>query len=138
MNKTIWLGRLTKAPDVRYTTNQKVVAQFDIAVNRDFKNANGEYEADFFHVVMWGKLAELAGNSLDKGHRVLVEGRLQNRSYEAKDGTKRYITELIADKMEFIERKATTNAGKAPHTMADMGTDVTKDMPFDDINDIPF
>ena len=138
MNKTIWLGRLTKAPDVRYTTNQKVVAQFDIAVNRDFKNAQGEYEADFFHVVMWGKLAELAGNSLDKGHRVLVEGRLQNRSYEAKDGTKRYITELIADKMEFIERKSESNAGKAPRSMADMGTDVTKEMPFDDINDIPF
>ena len=138
MNKTIWLGRLTKAPEVRYTNNNKVVAQFDIAVNRDFKNAQGEYEADFFHVVMWGKLAELAGNSLDKGHRVLVEGRLQNRSYEAKDGTKRYITELIADKMEFIERKATANAGKAQHTMADMGTDVTKDMPFDDIEDIPF
>ena len=138
MNKTIFLGRVVRQPEVRYTTNQKVVAQFDIAVNRDFKNAQGEYEADFFHVVMWGKLAELAGNSLDKGHRVLVEGRLQNRSYEAKDGTKRYITELIADKMEFIERKATNNAGKAPQSMADMGTDVTKEMPFDDINDIPF
>ena len=132
MNKVILLGRLTKSVEVRYTQNQKVVAQFDIAVNRDFKNANGEYEADFFHVVMWGKLAELAGNSLDKGHRVLVEGRLQNRSYEAKDGTKRYITELIADKMEFIERKATTNAGKAPHTMAQMGQEV----PFDE--NVPF
>lgn len=136
MNKVILLGRLTKPVEVRYTTSQKVVAQFDIAVNRDFKNANGEYEADFFHVVMWGKLAELAGNSLDKGHRVLVEGRLQNRSYEAKDGTKRYITELIADKMEFIERKA--DKQEAPKTMADMGTDVTKEMPFDDIKDIPF
>lgn len=132
------LGRLIKSVEVRYTQNQKVVAQFDIAVNREFKNAQGEYEADFFHVVMWGKLAELAGNSLDKGHRVLVEGRLQNRSYEAKDGTKRYITELIADKMEFIEKKFEGNVGRAPHSMANMGTDVTKEMPFDDANDIPF
>lgn len=131
MQKWIGMGRLTKAPEIRYTNNGKVVTQFDIAVNRDFKNANGEYEADFFHVVMWGKVAELAGNSLDKGHRVLLEGRLQNRSYEAKDGTKRYITEIIADKMEFIERK--TDIQKQPTNMAQMGTDVTSPADFENV-----
>ena len=129
MNKWIGMGRLTKAPEIRYTNNSKVVTQFDVAVNRDFKNANGEYEADFFHVVMWGKVAELAGNSLDKGHRVLLEGRLQNRSYEAKDGTKRYVTEIIADKMEFIERKADVQKHEEPKTMSEMG----KDVPFDEV-----
>lgn len=130
-NRVILLGRLTKSVEVRYTTNQKVVAQFDVAVNRDFKNANGEYEADFFHVVMWGKVAELAGNSLDKGHRVLLEGRLQNRSYEAKDGTKRYVTEIIADKMEFIELKA--DIQKQPTNMEQMGTDVTSPADFENV-----
>ena len=133
MNKWIGMGRLTKAPEIRYTNNSKVVAQFDIAINRDFKNANGEYEADFFHVVMWGKVAELAGNSLDKGHRVLLEGRLQNRSYEAKDGTKRYVTEIIADKMEFIERKADIQKHEEPKTMAEMGQDVTSPTDFEEV-----
>jgi single-strand DNA-binding protein len=133
MNKWIGMGRLTKAPEIRYTNNSKVVTQFDIAVNRDFKNANGEYEADFFHVVMWGKVAELAGNILDKGHRVLLEGRLQNRSYEAKDGTKRYVTEIIADKMEFIERKADIQKHEEPKTMAEMGQDVTSPADFENV-----
>ena len=133
MNKTIFLGRVVRQPEIRYTQNQKVVAQFDIAVNRDFKNANGEYEADFFRVVMWGKVAELAGNSLDKGHRVLLEGRLQNRSYEAKDGTKRYVTEIIADKMEFIERKADIQKHEEPKTMAEMGQDVTSPADFENV-----
>lgn len=133
MNKVILLGRLTKSVEVRYTQNQKVVAQFDIAVNRDFKNANGEYEADFFHVVMLGKVAELAGNSLDKGHRVLLEGRLQNRSYEAKDGTKRYVTEIIAYKMEFIERKADIQKHEEPKTMAEMGQEVTSPADFENV-----
>ena len=132
MIRVIALGRLTKDVDTRYTDSGKVVTQFTIAVNRDFKNAQGNYDADFFNVVMWGKLAEIAGNSLAKGHRVLIEGRLQNRSYEAKDGGKRYITEIIADKMEFIERKSDVQ----PKTMEEMGTDVTKDSPFDET--VPF
>ena len=100
MNKTIMLGRVARDLEIRYTASQKVVTQFTIAVNRDFKNAQGNYDADFFNVVMWGKLAKIAGNSLAKGHRVLIEGRLQNRNYEAKDGSgKRYITEIVAYKM---------------------------------------
>ena len=133
MIRVIALGRLTKDPEIRYTESQKVVTQFTIAVNRDFKNAQGNYDADFFNVVMWGKLAEIAGNSLAKGHRVLIEGRLQNRNYEAKDGSgKRYVTEIIADKMEFVEKKSDIE----PKTMSDMGTDVTKNQPFD--TSVPF
>lgn len=129
-NQVMYLGRVTKTPEVRYTANQKVVATFTVAVNREYKNADGKYDADFFPCVAWGKLAELIGNSVDKGHRVLVIGKNQNRSYEAKDGSKRYITELIVERMEFIERKAT------PTSMENMGTDVTKSAPFDE--EVPF
>lgn len=116
MNKVFLLGRLTKDPEVRYTTTGKVVAQFTIAVDRPYTNAEGQKDADFFPIVIWGKSAETAGNSLKKGQRVLVEGRVQIRSYDAKDGTKRWITEVIADRFEFIERRDQwdNNRGAAP------------------------
>ena len=128
------LGRLTKSPDVRYTPSQKVVCSFTLAVDRPFLNQEGKREADFIPVVVWGKAAELCGNSLAKGHRLLVEGRLQIRNFDAKDGTKHWVTEVIASNVEFIERKSETK----PTNMAQMGTDVTKEMPFDDIENIPF
>lgn len=106
MNKAILLGRLTKDPDVRYTQSGKCAASFTLAVDRPFKGQNGEKETDFINVVTWGKTAELVGNSCIKGHRLLVDGRLQIRSYDAKDGTKRWVTEIIANSVEFIERKA--------------------------------
>lgn len=105
MNRIILLGRLVRDPEVRYTPNGRVVCQFTLAVDRPFANQEGQREADFIPVVIWGKQAETCGNSLTKGQRALVEGRLQIRSYEAKDGTKRYVTEVIADRFEFIERK---------------------------------
>lgn len=106
MNKVIIMGRLTKDPDVKYTQTGKVVTQFTLAVDRPFKDADGKKEADFIPVVVWGKAAELVGNSCQKGHRLLVDGRLQIRSYDAKDGTKRWVAEVIANGVEFIERKA--------------------------------
>lgn len=106
MNKIILLGRLTKDPEVRYTQSGKVVTQFTLAVDRPFAAADGKKEADFIPVVIWGKSAELAGNSLGKGQRVLVEGRVQIRNYDANDGSKRWVTEVIADCFEFVERKA--------------------------------
>ena len=108
MNKSFLLGRLVRDPEVRYTTTGKVCTQFTLAVDRPFTNQDGQREADFIPIVIWGKTAELAGNSLQKGHRVLIEGRIQTRSYDAKDGSKRYVTEVIADSMEFIERKGYT------------------------------
>ena len=115
------LGRLTKDPEIRYTPSQKVVAQFTLAVDRPFTGADGKKEADFIPCVVWGKSAELIGNSCQKGHRLLVEGRLQIRNFEAKDGTKRYVAEVIVNSFEFIERKE-------PKQMQDMG----KTVPFDD------
>lgn len=126
MNKIIVLGRLTKDPEVRYTPSQKVVASFTLAVDRPFTTPDGKREADFIPVVVWGKAAELVGNSCAKGHRLLVEGRLQIRNFDAKDGTKHWVTEIISQNIEFIERK------EQPKTMADMG----KEEPFDQA--VPF
>ena len=95
LNQTIIIGRTTKEPEFRQTQNGVSVATFTIACDRNYKNAQGEKETDFFTVVCWRGLAETIGKYLGKGRLVAVSGRLQNRSYEAKDGTKRYITEII-------------------------------------------
>lgn len=102
MNKVIIMGRLTKQPEVRYTPNQKVYTTITLAVDRP-----GKKETDFIPVILWDKQAELVGNSCSKGHRLLVEGRLQIHSFDGKDGQKRWVTEVIANSMEFIEKKET-------------------------------
>ena len=139
MNKVILMGRLTRDPEVRYTQTGKVVCQFTLAVDRPFANQEGQREADFIPVVIWGKQAETCGNSLTKGQRALVEGRLQIRSYDGKDGNKRWITEVIADRLEFIERKATGSG--APVQSGDAGPKSEMEsfgsaVPFDE--EIPF
>ena len=105
MNRIILLGRLVRDPEVRVTPTEKTVCTFTLAVDRPFASKNGQREADFINIVTWNKTAELCGNSLTKGQRALVEGRLQIRSYDGKDGNKHYMTEVIADRVEFIERK---------------------------------
>ena len=117
MNKWTGLGRITKNPDIRTTPSGKQVASFTIAVDRPFLNEQGQREADFIPCVVWGKSAELIGNSCQKGHRLLVEGRLQIRNFDAKDGTKHWVTEIIVSSFEFIEKRE-------QKTMADMGEDV--------------
>ena len=117
MNKIIVLGRCTADPIIRYTQNQKVVAQFTLAVDRPFLNQQGNKEADFIPCIVWGKGAELIGNSCAKGHRLVVEGRLQIRNYEDKDGQKKWVSEVIANNFEFIERRGYTapeSASSAP------------------------
>ena len=106
MNKVVLIGRLTKNPEVRYTTNQKVVCSFTLAVDRPFVNQQGVREADFIPIVLWGKTAEIAGNSCVKGHRLCVEGRIQVRTYEDKNKKTVWVTEVIGDHIELIERKA--------------------------------
>ena len=113
-NKVLLLGRLTKDPEIRTTPGGKTVAQFTLAVDRPFANQDGKREADFIPVVVWGKTAELVGNSCQKGHRLLVEGRLQIRNFDAKDGTKHWVTEIIANSIEFIERKSETKKDDIP------------------------
>ena len=131
MNRIVLMGRLTKDAEVRYTQNQKVVATFTLAVDRPFANEQGQREADFITCVAWGKAAELIGNSCAKGHRLLVEGRLQIRNYDDKNGQKRWMTEVIVSGFDFVERRAESQ-GEPVKSMADMG----KEVPFDE--EVPF
>ena len=102
MNKAILIGNLTKDPEVRTTPSGVTVCTFSIAVNRRGTNQAGERIADFFNIVAWRQLGELCGKYLAKGRKVSVVGEIQTRSYDAKDGTKRYITEIVADEVEFL------------------------------------
>lgn len=106
MNKIILLGRLTKDVELRYTqTSNTAVASFTLAVNRRFVKEGEERQADFINIVAWNKLAETSSNYLKKGMQVVVTGRLQNRSWDDEQGQKRYVTEVIAEELEFVESK---------------------------------
>jgi len=102
MNKIVLIGRLSQEPEIRQTASGITTCTFNIAVNRRFTNQEGEREADFFRVVTWRGLAENVGKYCSKGKQVAVEGRVQNRTYEAEDGTTRYVTEVVADNVEFL------------------------------------
>ena len=104
MNKVILAGRLVRDPELRYTQTGKAVVSFSLAVNRRF-NHNQEQTADFIPIVVWDKLAEVCSKHLFKGSQVLIEGRMQVRNYEAQDGSKRYVTEVIAQELEFMGSK---------------------------------
>lgn len=134
MNKAILIGRLTKDPEVRATNSGKSVATFSLATTRRFKDASGEKRSDFHNVVVWGSLADIVGKYLFKGHMASVTGEIQNRSYEAKDGSKRYITEVIADEIEFL----TPNGAKVKASGEEASTDIPEG--FTEINDdnLPF
>ena len=112
MNKVILMGWLVKNPEIRYTQSGKNVATFTLAVDRGLgKDApDNAPKADFIPIVAWNKLADVAGNYLGKGRQVLIEGRMQVRNYEAQDGSKRYVTEVITEKIDLIGSKS-DNAG---------------------------
>lgn len=105
MNKCFLLGRLVRDPEIRTTQSGKMTTSFTLAVDR----FGGDKSADFISIVTWEKLAENCGNSLTKGQRCLVEGRLQIRSFDGKDGQKRWVTEIIAQSVEFLDRRKESN-----------------------------
>ena len=109
MNKVFLIGRLTRDPELRYTGNNTPVATFSLAVNRNFSNQQGEREADFINIVVWRKQAENVKNYLSQGSQVAIDGRIQTRSYDDKDGQKRYVTEVVADNVEFLGSKNSSN-----------------------------
>lgn len=110
MNKIIITGNLCKDIELRYTTSNIAVLQNTVAVKNDFKNADGEYDSEFINIVVWRQTAEFLNNYAAKGSKVLVEGRLTNRSYDKQDGTKGYITEVVAEKVELLDAKKKENA----------------------------
>ena len=106
MNKVILIGNLTKDPDSSKTPSGVSVCRFSVAVSRDYANADGNRETDFFNITTWRGTAETCGKYLKKGNKVGIVGTLQNRSYEDKDGIKRFVTDIVASEVEFLTPKA--------------------------------
>ena len=123
MNRVFLLGRLTRDPEIRTTQAGKMVTSFTLAVDRFV----GSKETDFISIVVWDKLAEICGNNLFKGQRAMVEGRWQNRSYEGKDGVKRYVSEVIASSVEFLDRRSNAASDTASDTASQFGKDIPED-----------
>jgi len=128
MNKVVLTGRLGKDPEVRYTQSGKCVASFDLAVTEGYGE---QQKTNWIPVVAWEKIGEVVGNNLTKGSRVLVEGRLQIRSYEDKDGQKRRIAEVVAQSVEFLDSKRHSDP-ETEDAIQSLGKDVFPDeeVPF--------
>jgi len=137
LNRVILIGRLTRDPELRYTPNGISVATFTVAVDRNYTNQEGQRETDFIPIVAWRGLADTCGKYLTKGRLVAVSGRLQVRSYEGQDGQRRYVTEVVADEVQFLER-----AGSSPDKVNDAAYSPDDDMRFkpieDDDDELPF
>lgn len=149
MNKVILIGRLTKDPELRYTQSGTAVAGFTLAVDRRFSNQSGEREADFVNCVAWNKAAEFVSWYFHKGKQMALEGRLQVRSYDGNDGQKRWVTEVVAEQIEFVGSKHDSNSNRSgsgtSNTNSSAGsssgnnpyTGLGQEVMFDD-NDLPF
>ena len=140
MNKVILIGRLTRDPELRYTGSNTPVATFSLAVNRPFTSASGEREADFINIVVWRKQAENCKNYIKQGSQVAVEGRIQTRNYEDQNGQKRYVTEVVADNVQFLDTKSSReNRNESidvnPYNIDDTATETSLDIPEDPFKD---
>ena len=123
MNKVTLIGRLTKDPELRYTSSNIAVASFTLAVDRGYTSPNGERQADFLNIVVWRKPAENVKEFLTKGSQVAVDGSIQTRSYDDQNGQKRYITEILANSVEFL--------GSKGNTSSQQGTEKSAPTPYD-------
>jgi single-strand DNA-binding protein len=129
VNKVILLGRLGKDPEVRYTQGGKAVASFSLATSESWKDDKGEKKekTEWHNIVMWGRLGEVAGEYLKKGHQAYIEGKIQTRAWEDKEGNKRYTTEIVGTSLVMLEKKG-GGSGPGPK---ESGSPVNDD-------DIPF
>ena len=130
MNKTVLLGRLTRDPEVRYTQTGKMVVNFTLAVKRKY-----EENTDFFNIIAWNKTGEFVSKYFKKGQQVLINGRLQNRDYEGKDGTKKKVTEVIAEEVYFADSKKDIGVDEVQNEMQDM---FEPNFTIEDDDDLPF
>lgn len=143
LNRVTLVGRITRDPELRRTGNGKAVASFSLAVNRNFKSNDGQ-DADFISVVCWGKTAEVTAQYCSKGSLVSIDGRLQSRTYENNNGDRVFVTEVVADSVQFIDtkRKETAQAPKQTQTAPRQQTieepKAEEYMPNDNLDDIQF
>lgn len=108
MNQVTIVGRLTKHPELRKTNNGKTFVYATLAVKRHYRNSNGEYETDFISCALWDKVAEAVSNRCVKGTLIGVSGRIQTRTYEGEDGNRKYVTEVVAQNVSYLEKKRET------------------------------
>lgn len=128
INRVVLVGRLTKDPELRYTPNTGIaVTTFTLAVNRSFTNQQGERDADFVPIVVWRNAAENCANYLRKGSLTGIDGRIQTRSYETPDGQKRFVTEVVAENVRFLDSKP-KSANQEQYS--NFGHEVEEDVPF--------
>lgn len=138
MNKVILIGRLTKDVELRYTqTNNTAVASFSLAVNRKFVKNGEERQADFFNVIAWNKLAETISKYLFKGNQVAISGRLETRSWDDENGQKHYVTEIIAEEVDFIESKNRKSNDAILNSPVPVNSDDSSDF-ISNGDDLPF
>lgn len=138
MNKVILIGNLTKDPELSTTTSGISVCRFTLAISRRFTNSEGERETDFINIVVWRNAAENCHKFLRKGSKVAVIGSLQTRSYDAQDGTKRFVTEVIADEVDFVSTKNSGDNGAVLEDNKNTPTpSTTKLQPIED-DQLPF
>lgn len=143
MNKSILLGRLTKAPEIRYSQEKEMkVALFTLAVNRKYVKPGEERQTDFINIVAYSKLAEFSEKYLRKGLQICVCGRIQTRNYEDKNGIKRYVTEIVAEDIDFAdsfkkEDESILNSDKPVNTQENTDTNSNGDV-FTSEDDLPF
>lgn len=135
MNLFMGIGRITKKPELRYTTSNLAITKFTLAINRDTKNKEGNYDTDFINCVAYGKTAELIDKYLDKGSQIAIAGKIQTGSYE-KDGKKTYTTDVVVERISFLDKKQeptqTEIVQKAmnENPYETMGQQVQTDLPF--------
>lgn len=130
MNKWCGVGRLTKDVELKTTSNQTSYCNFTIAVDRRFKDANGERQTDFINCVAWRQTAEFIGKYFHKGNRIGVCGSIQTRSYE-KDGQKVFVTEVMVEEAEFVESQIKTESTPAPQAEPTPAPEPSGDLPFE-------
>ena len=145
VNKVILVGNLGKDPELRYTPSGTAVCTFSLATTEKFKNKQGEQQdrTEWHNIVAWAGLAEICGKYLNKGKQVYIEGRIQSRSYDDRDGNKRYITEIVANDMQMLSRteqgSGNSPGGGGGGRSAPQGyTDGPQEPPFNPDDDIPF
>ena len=139
INSVILIGRLTKDIEVRYTQSEKAVGNFTLAINRRFKNQNGEYETDFIDCVVFGKQAETMSKYTQKGDLVGLEGSIQKRAYEDKEGNKRYATEIMVEKITFLQTNKKEEPKVENNPYKDMSVKVEASQQFEITDDdLPF
>jgi single-strand DNA-binding protein len=148
VNKAILVGNLGKDPELRYTPSGTAVCTFSLATTERFKNKQGEQQdkTEWHNIVVWAGLAEICGKYLTKGKQIYIEGRIQNRSYDDRDGNKRYISEIVANEMQMLGRAGDQGGGSGgsgggggrPTTPTENFSSAPQEPPFNPDDDIPF